>query len=476
MTDFETPGTETSAPFPQPMALFRDRMRGPELASLYQAIWRLAWPAFLGQGISSIVMFLVRIIVSNLGDKAYNSVNIGMMVFFVVMTVIAAVGVGTTAQVALAWGAGDRRHAGRVLQQSLMWGFLLTMAIALVGMPTSKLLYHLLGADQETIRFGTTVLIWLYGATPFLAPGFFLAAGLRAAGDTRTPMVAGAIMAVAALTLSYGLILGKFGFPALGVLGAALAIDGSFLLFTLILAVLFLTNRTVLKLPRRGWKLDTKIGSAIFKIGLPSALEWILIQVGMLSYISVINKYGTEPAAGYFTGVAILTFAQTPGHGFQTAAATLVGQSVGGRHYDRAESVFRHCALMSFIFMVIMGVLFYFLVNPALLSYLFHELSPGSISYARTFILLLIYVMPLMGVSFSIGGGLRGAGDTVPPLVASITGVYGARIIAAFTLYYLFHPPVTLVWCSMFPDLILRILVMAARLRSGKWKRGKITR
>ena len=84
------------------------------------------------------------------------------------------------------------------------------------------------------------------------------------------------------------------------------------------------------------------------------------------------------------------------------------------------------------------------------------------------------FVMPFMGVSFSVAGGLRGAGDTVPPLVASTIGVYGGRIMAAFGLYALFRPPVELIWCSMFPDLILRILVMAFRLKSGKWKRAKV--
>jgi Na+-driven multidrug efflux pump len=46
--------------------------------------------------------------------------------------------------------------------------------------------------------------------------------------------------------------------------------------------------------------------------------------------------------------------------------------------------------------------------------------------------------------------------------------------MAAFGLYALFRPPVELIWCSMFPDLILRILVMAVRLKSGKWKRAKV--
>jgi len=447
--------------------------KGSDLGSLYSAIWKLAWPAFLGQGIRAVIMFMVRIIVSQLGDKAYNSVNIGMMVFFVIMTLIAAVAVGTTALVALSWGAGDRKRAGEVLQQSLLWGSLLCVFISLIGMPTSRFIYHALGSDAETIKMGTSYLRWLYAATPFLAPGFFLAAALGAAGDTRTPMIGGILMGLLGLGLSYGLILGKFGLPRLGILGAALALDISFFFFTVFLGYLFLTNRTIVKLPLRGWRLDVKTGLAIFRIGIPTALEWTLIQAGMLMYVKVINNYGTQAAAGYFTGVAVFMFAQTPAMGFQVAASTLVGQSVGARRFDRAASAFRHCASMSFGFMALMGLTLYALMNPTTLGHLFHELSPEAIQYAGSYIKLLIWSMPLMGVAFSLGGGLRGAGDTIPPLTASLLGMYGGRILAAFGLYALLHPPVVVIWCSMFPDFILRISVLMARLNSGKWKEGK---
>ncbi len=441
---------------------------------LYRTIWNLAWPAVFAQGVRSIVMFVIRVVVSEMGEKAYNSVNIGLMVFMVILTVIAAIAVGNTAMVAQCWGAGDRERAGRILQQSLMWGLLLSLIIAVIGTPASRLLFYLLRADAETVKLGSSFMVWLFMAVPFMTPGFFLASGLRAAGDTKTPMVGAVIMGVLAVVLSYGLTLGKLGMPRLEILGAALAIGGSFSSFTVFLAIVFALNRTVIKLPLRGWRLDFKVGLAMFKIGMPSALEWILIQLGILIYVFVIYRYGDEAAAGYFTGMAILVFAHASGMGFQVASATLVGQSVGAKRFDRAESAFRHCALLSFGCMIVVGLIIYALTTPSLLSLLFGELSKESIMHARTFITLLVFAMPLMGVSFSMAGGLRGAGDTVPPLVASTVGVYLGRIVAAFGLYYLFQPPIVLIWCSMFPDLILRILLMSLRLRSGKWKKGKV--
>jgi len=287
-------------------------------------------------------------------------------------------------------------------------------------------------------------------------------------------MLAAIFMAAMALFLSYGLVLGNLGMPRLGILGAALGIGGSFACFTAFLAFLFAANRTVLKLPLQGWGLDTGIGSTMFRIGIPAGMQMMLVQLGMLIYIFVIFDYGHEAVAGYFTGMAIFVFAQAPCQGFMVASATLVGQAVGARDFKRAESVFRHCAVMSFCFMVAIGVSVYCLATPSNLSILFSKLSAETMVHARTFIVLLVIAMPLMGVVFSTTGGLRGAGDTVPPLIAAGTGMYGGRISAASGMVALFHPPVAVVWCSMFPDYFLRIIIMAARLKSGKWKKARI--
>jgi len=453
-----------------PMRIFHDPSTSEETADLYKNIWGLALPVFIGQGINSMVGFISRIIIGQMGEKAFNSVNIGMMVFFLIITVVAAVGVGTTALVAQSWGMGNKRRAGEIMQQSIIYGVLLSVLIMIFGIALRKSLFIMLGTDPDTAEMGSRFLLCMFIGVPFLTPGFFFASGLRGAGDTRTPMIAGVIMAVISLVLSYGLILGGLGMPRLGVLGAALATVLSFLIFTLILGWLIFTNRTILKLPLTGWKPDNRLGISIFKIGIPSATEWILIQLGILIYVSVITDYGEAALSGYFAGLAVLSLAQTVTFGFQTASTTLVGQSIGAGDYLKAENVFRRSILLSFIFMGGIGALTAIGATSNILSAAFGELSPESIGYTRDYILLLVLLMPLMGVSFTIAGGLRGAGDTVWPLIGSSVGVYGGRILFALLIYKIYHPHVILIWCTMFPDLLIRIGIMTFRLRSGKWK------
>lgn len=465
----DTPSTK-----PAPMLFFRDDLRGKELRKLYRDIFLLATPVFIGQGFNAMVGFISRIIIGKLGEKAFNSINVGMMIFFIIITVVAAIGVGTTSLVAQNWGRGDKRAAGSVLQQSLIFGAMLSINIMIFGLAFHNVLFDILGTDPVTSKMGAQFLFWMFLGVPLLTPGFFLASALRGAGDTRTPMFAGLVMGALSLYLGYGLILGKFGLPRLEVTGAALSIDLSFFVFTLILAFLVFTKRTVLRVPKKGWSPEDKIGKSIMKIGVPSAAEWTLIQIGILVYVAIISNYGADALAGYFTGIAVLSLAQTATFGFQTAATTLVGQAVGARDLTRAESALRRTSMLGFASMGCLGIMTALIATPSILGVIFNNLSLASLDYSRAYIILLIYLMPLMGLYFSIAGGLRGAGDTIWPLISSSIGIYGGRLVFALVVYHLFHPPVYLIWCSMFPDLIIRIVLIMVRLRGGKWKTGRV--
>ena len=456
------------------MKLFRETADIADLKILNKEIFFLAMPVFIGQGINSMVGFVSRVIISDLGEKAYNAINIGGMVFSLIVTIVAAVSVGTTALVAQNWGQGNKKRAGQIMQQSLIYGFILSLLIVLVGLPIRGVLFNLLGTDAETAALGAEFMRWLFYGIPILMPGFFLASGLRGAGDTKTPMYAGFVVAIFTLVFSYGLILGRLGMPRLEVVGAALAIVIAMGSFTVILAIIIILNKAVLILPSKGWRADFTIGWSIMKIGLPSAMEWILIQTGILIYVSVVTYYGEKALAGFFTGLLILNLTHAITMGFQTATTTIVGQSIGAKNYKRAESALRVSIYLGFTFLGAVAILFMVGMTPGVFSVFFRELDAESIQYARRYLVLLAIMMPLMGISFNMAGGLRGAGDTVNPLIASTIGVYGGRILFALGVYHLLHPPVWIIWCSMFPDLVIRLFIMSKRLKSGKWKMVKV--
>lgn len=213
---------------------------------------------------------------------------------------------------------------------------------------------------------------------------------------------------------------------------------------------------------------------SLFKIGMPSAAEWMLVQLGVIIYVPVVTHYGNDALAGFFAGMALPAVVQSMVLGFQTATNSLVGQMIGANNLSKAEDVFRRSAFLAMITMAVLGAIsFCFALSP-LFTIFFEDLNPDSLAYGRLLVFLLALAMPLMGISFSMAGGLRGSGNSMLPLIASTIGVYLGRVAVAFAVYHLFHPPIYVVWCSMFPDLIARIAIMAMGIKSGRWKNMKL--
>lgn len=436
----------------------------------YGDILRFVIPVFIGRSINAMIGFISRIIAGEMGDKAFNGINIGMMVFFIILTVFMAIGIGTTVLVAQHWGREDYDEAGRIIKQSLVLGALTGLIISAAGLLGNAFFFSFLKSDPETITYISEFFFWTFIFLPFVTPGIFLTAALRGAGDFKTPMKTGFVVAGLSVFLIYSLCLGKFGFPRLEAAGCALALMIAYGTSSLILIFKVFFKRTVLRLPKSGWMPNMHWVSNILKIGTPSAGEWIFIRLGMFMYIFVVTYYGETTLAGYFAGISFLTLAYALNYGFQAAATTLVGQAVGSEDHQRAKTALKRCIHLSLLFMALTSIALY-CVSEDVLSFLFRKLSPESIHHARIYVLTLIPAMPLMGISFVLVGGLRGTGDTVRPLIATAIGILGGRIALAFLIYFLFHPPVYIIWCTLLIDISLRIFILLPRVKTLKLKK-----
>ena len=164
------------------------------------------------------------LMVGRLGADAVGAVGLATQILGAVRAGIAAVGTGTIALVARYIGANDRDNAEEVLKQSVVFGVLVSTdhrdsgnhfrASADVVVPGAR-------ARWTTWRARYLQVVML--SEPFTGIFLMCAAALRGAGDTRTPLWIGGIIDVIAIVLNYVLIFGKFGFPALGVDGSAIA-------------------------------------------------------------------------------------------------------------------------------------------------------------------------------------------------------------------------------------------------------------
>ncbi len=431
-------------------------------------IWHLALPSILGNLSFTLVGLVQTRVVGELGTEALAAVGAGQRIFFLMQAVMMAVSIGTTALVARAWGANDRAEAGRVTSASLVLACGVALPITLVGFGFAGQLAGAFGLEDEAWHLAEDNIRWLSVFNFSIAVTAIISAAMRATGDAWTPLwVAGGINLVN-IPLLYVLTFGHFGLPALGVIGVALASGLSFTLGGAFLLWLWLGGRIALPAGVSGALVRERM-RRLFDIGYPAAMEQFVIQAGFMGFLVIIgNFYGTEAFAAYNVGVNVLLVAITIGLGFSVASSTLVGQHLGAGDPPGAARAGWRCMIYAVIAMVAIGALSMAYAEPLVHVFIDEE---RTVELAVHFVYLLGAMMPFMAVDWALGGGLRGAGDTRFPLVATIIALIFVRLGLAAVATAL-ALPVEWVYAALVGDYITKAAMLGWRFYRGRWKKA----
>ena len=430
-------------------------------------VFELAWPTILAFGTQTLVRVVSLLMVGSLGESAVAGVGVANQFFWLVQALGTVAPTGIMALLSRAVGARDQKLADAALRQGL-WLGLGVGVVSMIGLlPLTQGAIAAYGVGDEVTRLGSDYLFWAtFGVLP-LTLSLVFGAALRAAGDTRTPLAIGAAANVLNIALGYGLIYGEFGLPKLGVAGAGIAATLAVALQLPAFLWLWLSGRLRIAPAGAGWRPDFALMRRLLWIGYPAAIEGALFQGGLLLFIRIVAPYGTEAVAAYNVGTQILAFSFLPGLGFGAAASTLVGQHLGELSPERAErSAWRSMAGAILSMSAVGAVVIAF--APQLAS-LFH-LPPLAVERTVDFVWILGAVQPLMAIEYTIGGALRGAGDTRFPLLAIFSGLFLFRLAPAATAALVFHARLNYVWGMLVLDYAVKATLLIGRFRRGAWK------
>ncbi|MEC7367719.1 MAG: MATE family efflux transporter [Pseudomonadota bacterium] len=214
-------------------------------------IWDLAWPAIVSNLLFAVIGIISIKIIGSLGSEAIAAVTTGHRIFFGVQTVLMALSAGTTAMVARAWGAENFVEAGKVTSASLWLGNLVAVALTLPCLFFSEAIAGVFGLNADTTASAAEFIRMLSIFNIAFAVNMVLGAALRASGDTKTPLWIGAITNIINVILVYLLVFGLYGFPEMGVAGAALANGLSFTCSAIILLALWYGKKSGYQLAAR---------------------------------------------------------------------------------------------------------------------------------------------------------------------------------------------------------------------------------
>ena len=436
-----------------------------------RGVWELAWPSMMSFALHAMVGIVDLIFVSSLGTNAVASVAAAAQIHFIVLSLLSAVTTGTVALVAREVGAGRHDEAVRATRTSVVLALFLG-AVTMIGMPFTRNLLTFMELEPSVASLGGTCLSTLLGFNIPLAVVVTLSMALRGAGDMRTPLVLGVIENVVNVVADYALIFGNLGAPELGAVGSAWASGISFTVGAVLIVALWLRGVLVVPVGAREHAATVDMSRRLLRIGTPTAIQDVTFNLGMLIYISIVASFGTEAVSAYLIGVRILSFCFVPGFGFAQAASTLVGQDLGADRPKRASRSGWRAAGGATLVMGSVGLVIVLLA--AELAAWFGAAGDETIRLTITFIYILGAAQPLMAVEFSLGGALRGAGDTRFPLLAILVGLIVFRLGGAFLVAIPLFGTITAVWFCLLADWAVKASMLALRFAGDRWKHVEV--
>lgn len=437
----------------------------------FSGIGRITWPAFVELVLSALFGMVDLIMLGRTPDSAVAISAVGLtnnpMNLF--LGVFVAVNIGTTTAVAWQTGAGHPEKARDIARHSLILNLLIGFLTASAGYLFAEEIVLFMGADALTLQPATIYMqIVAAGLLP-QALNLSVTASMRGVGLTRLPMMYNLFSNALNVVGNYILIYGKFGFPAMGVQGAAISTSLSRLIgCVLAVAILFGHENPIRLHIRDSFRFSLATIRHILKIGTPAAMEQFVLQTGFVLFARTVSGLGTDVFAAHQISMSICGMTFSPSQAFSVASTTLVGQNMGAGRPEQAQRKAEAVHLLALACAGAVGLVF------ILFSHQLASLYTTDATVARmaaTCLKIIALAQPGQSTQLSLAGALRGAGDTKYPLYASIAGVWVFRVVAATLIVRVFQWGLYGAWVAIVLDQTARAAVVYARYRTGLWKK-----
>ncbi|MEA4911090.1 MAG: MATE family efflux transporter [Oscillospiraceae bacterium] len=455
--------------------ILKDREPSGELPSdetLLRRTLKVAWPSMLESFLIALVSLVDTIMVSSLGDYAIAAVGLCGQPKMLGLAVFLALSTAVSALVARRKGEGDRQSAVRILKLALCVTVVLAVAVCCAAFFFADDILTLMGAQADTKEYAVEYFRIVMGGLGFNILSMIINAAQRGSGNTKIAMRTNLTSNLVNICFNYLLINGHFGFPALGVRGAAIAtVIGTVVACVMsFLSVLHPDGYIYLLLKTDGIY-DKRSVDSLLNIGSSSFLEQLFLRVGFLVYAALVGHLGTTAYTTHQIAMNILTISFAFGDGLSVAAVALVGFSLGEKRPDLAQIYGSFCQRCGLICSLVLSIIYVFFGK-----YIFSVFSntPQVISDG-TIIMQLMTVIVLIQISQVIYSGcLRGSGDAKYTALVSFLNIALLRPALAYLMIYVLDFGLIGAWIGLAIDQTVRLVMTSVRFKRGKWMKIEI--
>lgn len=444
----------------------------PDANTILKKTVNIAWPAVLESFLISIVAMVDNVMVSSLGTYAIAAVGLTTQPKFIFFAIIISMNVALSALVARRRGENDREGANKVVKQVIVIAIIIIAIISIASFTFAEPLLRFCGAQDDTIGAATDYYKIIMVFSFFQLFSMVLNAAQRGVGKTKIAMRTNIVSNVINVIFNYLLIGGNFGFPALGVKGAAIAtVLGSIGACAISLASILHTDGYLNIFLMKGKLFDSEIIKSLAKLTSGTLAEQLFFRIGFLTFAMIVAKLGTTAYATHQIAVNCMHISFSFGDGFSVAAVSLVGMNLGAKRSDLAKIYGIACKRLGYIFAIILSVFFIFSGKNI---YMMFTDDMAIIELGIIIVRILAVILFFQIDQVITSGCLKGAGDTKYVAMVAFLSVTLIRPIAAYVFCYPIGWGLIGAWIGTLFDQLARNLLNSTRFRSGKWAEIKI--
>lgn len=362
------------------------------------------------------------------GDNSLAAVGSTSSLINLMVNFFMGLSIGTNVLVSRYFGARHDKHLFDTVHTSMAVSIVGGAILAIVGFFFSKTFLIWMQSPTEVLPLASLYLKIYFLGMPASMVYNFGSAILRAVGDTRRPMYylsfAGVVNAL--LNLFFVIVC------HLDVAGVAIATVISQVISAVLIVRCLMKEEGVYRLELAKLSVNGEILGKIIRIGLPASFQGMLFSISNVIIQSSVNSFGAIIVAGNSAAANIEGFVYMGMNAFYQAAISFVGQNVGANKYDRVGKIAIRAEILVILTGLIMGNLGYFF-GENLLS--FYTKSPEVIAAGMIRLLYILVPYCLCGMMDVMVGVLRGLGYAVMPMIVSLIGACGLRLVWIFTFF-----------------------------------------
>lgn len=395
-----------------------------------------------GSIIGQIILFSLPLMLGNIFQMLYNTVDSVVVGNFVGKEALAAVGsttmivnmlvfffngfsVGAGVVIAQHFGARDMDRLHSAVETTMAVTFVLCALFTLIGVFSVRPMLRLMSTPDDVFEDAVTYLtIYFWGFTGLLI--YNIGSGiLRAVGDTTRPLMFLVLTSLLNIVLDLVFVIGLKA----GIAGVALAtIISQFISAALTLRLLTAT-KDIYRLVWKDLRIELPVLRRIFAVGLPAGIQSVITAFSNVFVQSYVNHFGSSCMAGWSCYNKLDQFIMLPMSSTAMAATTFVSQNIGAKQYDRANRGTWYTILLSVGITLVIAVALVVFAGPAVGLF---TRDPSVIEYGVLFMRANTFFLLFNCVNHTLAGALRGRGDSRGPMVIMLGTFVAIRQIYLF--------------------------------------------